>query len=453
MKISFHGACREVTGSCILIEAPQQRFLVDCGIFQGEHFVSGRNFEPFKFNPEEIDFVLLTHAHMDHCGRLPKLFADGFRGKVYCTAATKDLTELMLLDSANIISREAAQFDHEPLYKESDVTGIISNFVTLPYDETTPIEGLRVRLRDAGHILGSTIFEVWVKDGDKEKKMVFTGDLGNSPSPIIRDFEFIDGADYVCIESTYAGRYHESKKEGRQLMRNAVVETVAHGGTLMIPIFALEKVQEILFELNYLVENKLVPFVPVFLDSPLAISALAVYKEYQELYNVKSRLLLKTDRDIFGFRGLELTKTSAESKKINLVRPPKIILAGSGMCTGGRIPYHLEHNLNDPNSQLLFVSYLVPGSLGRKLLDGEKSVIIENYAVHVRAKISAIGCYSSHADQLRLMQWLKTIVKPYPKKVFVIHGELESNEILAKDASKQLGLETMVPEYGQVYDI
>lgn len=453
MKISFHGACREVTGSCILIEAPQQRFLVDCGVFQGEHFVSGRNFQDFKFNPETIDFVLLTHAHMDHCGRLPKLFKDGFRGKVYCTEATRDLTQLMLLDSARIILREAQENGHEPLYVEEDVTGIIDNFVPLPYDEMVPIEGLRVRLRDAGHILGSCIFEVWVKEGESEKKLAFTGDLGNSPSPIVRDFEFLDGADYVCIESTYAGRYHESKKEGRQMIRDAMIESVGRNGALMIPIFALEKVQQILFELNYLVENKQVPYVPIFLDSPLAIDALAIYKQHEELYNVKSKLLLKTDRDIFDFPGLQLTKSSAESRKINLVKPPKVIMAGSGMCTGGRIPYHLKFNLGDPNSHLLIISYQVPGSLGRTLLDGAKSVMIENSLVKVQAKVTAIGSYSSHADHLRLMQWLKSMVKPYPKKVFVIHGEESSNEILAKDAAKQFGLETVIPEYGHTYEI
>lgn len=454
MKISFHGACREVTGSCILIENEKYSFLVDCGMFQDNRFSSNKNFEHFGFEVKDIDFVLLTHAHMDHCGRLPKLYKEGFRGNIYCTAATRDLAELMLIDSARIIRQEAAEHETEPLYTEDDVAGLSQLFKTIEYDENFEInKDIKVRLMDAGHILGSAIFEVWAKDGVIEKKLVFSGDLGNSPTPIIRDAEYIDGADVVCVESTYAGRVHESKKDGLKAIRQAITDSIGNHGVLMIPIFVLEKAQEILFELNYLIENKQVPSVPMFLDSPLAIKAIAVYKKYSQIYNNKAQSLVKGGDDLFNFPGLEYTQTREESKKINGVPAPKVILAGSGMCTGGRIPHHLKFNLGDPKSQLLIVSYQVEGSLGRKLLDGAREVEVDGALVRVRAKISALGCYSSHADHPHLMKWIKTIIKPEPKKIFVIHGEASGNQLLADDLRKKFGSESLVPEYGQKYEI
>ncbi|MFA5421109.1 MAG: MBL fold metallo-hydrolase, partial [Patescibacteria group bacterium] len=255
MKISFHGACREVTGSCILIETNNSKFLLDCGMFQGESFVSNRNFDDFDFNPAEIDFVLLSHAHIDHCGRLPKLYKHGFRGKIYCTAATRDLSVLMLSDSAKIIASEALSHGSEPFYSFEDVDNVSRLFKDLPYNEEIRISGdVKIRLKNSGHILGSAFFEIWVKEGKSEKKLVFSGDLGNSPARIIRDLEFVDGADIVFIESTYAGMNHESREEGLKEIREAIIRSINNNGTLMIPIFALEKVQEILYELNHLAE-------------------------------------------------------------------------------------------------------------------------------------------------------------------------------------------------------
>ncbi|HNV12660.1 MAG TPA: MBL fold metallo-hydrolase [bacterium] len=453
MKISFHGACREVTGSCTLVETKKTKFLVDCGMFQGEDFVSSRNFDEFDFKASEIDFVLLTHAHIDHCGRLPKLFKDGFRGKIYCTAATRDLTVLMLTDSAKIISSEALSHGMEPFYSEDDVFFVSKLFKELPYNEEIVIAGdVKIKLGNSGHVLGSSFFEVWIKENKKEKKLVFSGDLGNSPARIIRDLDFVAGADLVFIESTYAGQEHESREEGIKQIRKAVIECIKNKGTLMIPIFALEKVQEILYELNSLVENKKIPYVPMFLDSPLAIKATEIYKNYEYLYDKESTELIVSGDDLFDFPGLEFTLSSQQSKTINNLRPPKVVLAGGGMCMGGRIQYHLKFNLDDPNSHVLLVAYQVKGSLGRKLMTGHKTVVIDNATVPVRAKVSTINSYSAHADHGALLSWLKRIKNPKPQHVFVVHGEEESNVKFRDDASKKIKTNFIIPEYGQAYE-
>ena len=435
MKISFHGACREVTGSCILIETDKIKFLVDCGMFQGEDFASSRNFEPFDFDPKSIDFLLLTHAHTDHCGRIPKLYKDGFRGKIYCTGATRDLTKLMLADSARIITAESQAVRKEPFFSEKDATDVMTLFEELPYNKETVIaEGIKTRLKNSGHILGSCFFEVWIKEQKaEEKKLVFSGDLGDSSARIIRDLDICDGADMVFTESTYAGVVHESRDEGLKKIRQAIIDCVNSKGVLMIPIFALEKVQEILYELNNLAENKKIPYVPIFLDSPLAIKSTEVYHNYQYLYDNESMKLVVSGDDLFNFPGLKFTATSQESKQINNIPAPKVVLAGSGMCTGGRIIYHLKFNLSDPKSQVLLVSFQVRESLGRKLLKGDPTVNIENTVVPVKAKVSVINSYSAHADHNAILAWLKKIKSPKPRHIFVIHGEEEANNILAKE--------------------
>jgi len=454
IKLSFHGACREVTGSCNLLEHEGKKFLVDCGIFQGERFSAERNLEDFHFDPKEIAYVFLTHAHVDHCGRLPKLYKDGFRGQVFCTEPTRDLTEIMLLDAARIIAHEAMAAGHEALYTEEDVEGLMNHFETLPYDQVNIIDDLiKVKLRDAGHILGSAFMELYITDDGREKKLVFSGDLGNSPSPIIRDLEFADGADYVVTESTYASGIHETKEVGVEKLREAIIETVGLGGTLMIPIFVIEKTQEILFELNYLMENRKIPRVPIFLDSPLAIKAVEIYRHYEDLYNRNSWNLIKSGDDIFDFPGLKFTATKDESKKINVTQPPKVILASSGMCVGGRIPFHLKLNLDNKLNHVLFVAYQAQGSLGRKILEGDKNVFIDDQSVEVLAKVSVINSFSSHADAPRIMNWLAHIKGPKPTTIFVVHGEETSNQVLAEKIKKELKGKPLIPEYGQVYEL
>lgn len=453
MRISFHGACREVTGSCVLIETKKVKFLLDCGMFQGEHYALNRNFDDFNFNPKEIDFVLLTHAHIDHCGRLPKLYKDGFRGKIYSTAATRDLVKLMLADSARIIARESVEARRTPFYSEDDAADVMKLFQDLPYGEEIIIAGgIKIYLKNSGHILGSCFFEIWIKEGKKEKKIIFTGDLGNSPARIIRDLERADGADLVFVESTYAGVLHESREDGLKMIRKAIVDCINNKGALMIPIFALEKVQEILYELNTLVENRKIPHVPIFLDSPLAIRTTEVYKDYEYLYDKESMKLIVSGDDLFDFPGLEFTMTPNESKRINNLPKPKVILAGSGMCTGGRIHYHLRFNLDDPNSHVLLVAYQVKGSLGRKIMTGHKIINIDNQNIPVKAKVSVINSYSAHADHRAILDWLKKIKNPKPKHIFVIHGEEDANELLAKEISKKIKTNPIIPEYNQYYD-
>lgn len=453
MKLSFHGACREVTGSCALIETKKSKFLLDCGMFQGEHFANSRNFDDFGFDPKEINFVLLSHAHIDHCGRLPKLYKHGFRGKIYCTAATRDLVGLMLEDSARIVLSESREAGLEPFYSQEDAAAVMKLFHDLPYGEEIIISNdVRVRLRDAGHILGSCFYEIWVKEAKKEKKIIFSGDLGNSPARIIRDIEYADGADLVLVESTYAGVLHESRADGIKMIRQAIVDCVKNKGVLMIPIFALEKVQEILYELNDLVENKKIPYIPMFLDSPLAIKATRIYEDYEYLYDKESKSLIASGDELFEFPGLEFTLTAQESRSINPVKAPKVILAGSGMCNGGRIGYHLKFNLADKNSHVMLVAYQVKGSLGRKLLTGHKSVRVDNANIPVNAKVSVVNSYSAHADNNALMTWLKKINKPKPKYIFVIHGEEEANYLLANQISKKLKVKPIIPDFGQVYE-
>lgn len=454
IKLSFHGACREVTGSCNLLEHEGRKFLVDCGIFQGERFSAERNMEDFHFNPKEVEYVFLTHAHVDHCGRLPKLYKDGFRGKIFCTEPTRDLVEIMLLDAARIIAHEAMAAGQEPLYTEEDVAGLMKHFETLLYDQMNFIDDrIKLKFRDAGHILGSAFVELYILDEGREKKIVFSGDLGNSPSPIIRDLEFADGADFVVTESTYARGVHETKEEGVNKLREAIIETVGLGGVLMIPIFVIEKTQEILFELNYLMENHKIPRVPIFLDSPLAIKAVEIYRQYEDLYNRSSWNLIKSGDDIFDFPGLKFTMTKDDSKKINGVQPPKVILASSGMCVGGRIPFHLKLNLDNKLNHVLFVAYQAQGSLGRKILDRDRRVFVDDQPVEVLAKVSVINSFSSHADAPRIMDWLGHIKSPKPATIFINHGEEESTQVLAEKIEAELKVKPVVPEYGMVYEL
>jgi len=454
MKISFHGAAGEVTGSCMLVQTAKTKFIVDCGMFQGSRFARDENFEPWAFDPKLIDFALLTHAHVDHCGRLPVLCRDGFRVKIYSTPATRDLAEIILLDSAKVIKEEVLRHGGLTLFKEKDVFQAMNQFWGIEYGVKQKLASdVSVRFRDAGHILGSAIIEVWVKDGLKTKKLVFSGDLGNPPAPVIRDTEFIDGADFVVIESTYGGRIHEPSEMRIDLLKRAILDSIGKGGVLMIPSFALERTQELLYELNRLSESRQIPKVPIFLDSPLAINALDIYRRYGHLFDDESKKRIESGDDIFKFEGLELAKTSEQSKKINHVPAPKVILAGSGMSNGGRILYHLKLYLPGAKNHMLIISYQSEGSLGRQLRDGAKKVTIDGEPIGVKAKVTAIGSYSSHADQPKLLHWLKQFHKTRPQKVFVSHGEPKSSLMLADGIRQKLDLEPAVVEKNTIYEI
>lgn len=451
MKVSFNGACREVTGSCILIESEGTKFLVDCGMFQGDDY--DKNLKDFLFNPEEIDFVLLTHAHLDHCGRLPKLFADGFRGRVYSTAPTRDLTQIILLDALKVAQIEGRSFC-APFCTESDISSLVNFFTCLKYGEEKSInENIRIRMRDSGHILGSSIFEVWIKDQGKEKKIVFSGDLGNPPTAIVNDPEFISGADVVFVESTYGNKLHESKEKGKELLKQKIKETIKKGGVLMIPIFALERTQELLYLLNDFIENNKISDISVFLDSPLAIRATGIYKQYVEFYDKEAKELISQGDDLFNFKGLEVIKNETQAERVNKAATPKIILAGSGMFEGGKIRSYLKRYLGDPANTLLIISFQPEGSLGKKLSQGDKKVEVDGTRMEVKANVTSIFSFSSHGDRAFLFNWIEAINKPYPKKIFIVHGEENSSQSLAQAVEKISKGDVIVPYYGNEYEI
>ena len=453
MKISFHGACQEVTGSCTLIETDKYKFLVDCGSFQGEEFSTDQNADPFSFNPRDINFVLLTHSHLDHCGRLPKLLKEGFNGKIYATGPTKELVNIILLDAAKIM-KERVGINPSLLFGEEDIEKLMSLFFCIDHDNEFVInEDIKFQIKDAGHILGSVSYRVILKDADMIKNIVFSGDLGNPPAPIIRDTEFFDGADIVVVESTYGGFIHEDREIGKRAIRDAINETIKKKGVLIIPVFAVERSQEILYELNNMVDNNLVSKVKMFFDSPMGIRAMDVYKRYLDFYDDESRRLIEQGEDIFNFRGMEFTLTVDESKKINVTNPPKVILAGSGMCNGGRVLHHLKFYLENPKTHVMLLSFQAKNTLGRKLMDGEKVISINDESIKVKAKVSVYGCFSSHADQKKLEDWINHFQNPRPKNIFINHGEIERSQELSNSLSAELKDHAIIPELGVKYEI
>jgi metallo-beta-lactamase family protein len=454
MQLSFHGAAREVTGSCHLVETGSTRFLIDCGMFQGVEFASERNAEPFDFDPKSIDFVILTHAHMDHSGRLPSLCKAGFKGPIYCTAPTKDFTEIMLEDSARVIFEEALAHNRLPLYLVEDVMTVVKQCQTVDYrKEFQPVPGIRAQFRDAGHILGSAFVELWITEGEKTKKIVFSGDLGNPPMPLLRDTEFADGADVVVMETTYGGRIHEPAAMRHDMLRDVFRMVAKRGGTLLIPAFALERTQQVLYELNDLVEKHQVPRMPVYVDSPLAIKATAIYKKYEHLFDKEALDHIRAGDDLFRFPGLQFTTTGHESRGINNVPPPKVIIAGSGMCTGGRIVGHLAHYLGNAKNHLLIIGYQPHDSIGRMLLDGERRVEISGHTVEVHASVSAIGAYSAHGDQPKLLHWIKEMTNPKPTHVYLVHGEKKAAMMIADGLKQKLQVDSTIPEYHKTYEV
>jgi len=451
MKLHFYGGASEVTGVKYLLEAKTgprkiKRILVDCGIKQGgkEDFEENQN--PFPFDPKTVDYLFITHSHIDHVGLVPKLYKDGFRGKIFTTPPSKDLMELVLNDSQQIIQKEAAEKGMEPLYREEDVGGALSLIKTVDYGRKQKLEDeIYYKFNDAGHMLGSAIIELWAEG----EKIVFSGDLGNAPTPLLNPPAKITHADYILVESTYGDRVHENRNERREILENIIEETFSQKGVLMIPAFAVERTQELLCELDGLVENNRIPQVPIFIDSPLAIKATEIYKKYPEYFNKEAGKMIKSGHDLFKFPGLKYTEQVEDSKAINRVMPPKIIIAGSGMSAGGRILFHEKLYLPDPKSCLLITNYQVRGTIGRKILEGERKVMIFNEEVPVRAKIASIEGYSSHADQKALYKWLSNFSKPV-KHIFAVQGEDKSSEALVQLIKDHLGISSSVPKKGEV---
>jgi len=459
LKITFWGGARSVTGSCYLLEIGETRLLVDCGMFQGNKQLTVRNEKHFPFQPSEIDYVLLTHAHIDHSGLIPKLCKTGFRGIIYTTEATRDLCSIMLPDSGHIQEVEAqwktrkenrrgGKSPIQPIYTAEDAVRALRFFKAVQYEEELQVTPqVRCRFRDAGHILGSSIIEMWVKEDNEELKLVFSGDLGKSGQPIINDPTPIDTADYVLIESTYGQRKHEVEDRVDRL-KEIIHDTVNRGGNLVIPAFAVGRTQMLMYHLNNMLSNNEIPQIPIFLDSPMAIEATKVFARHPELYDQEARKIFTSGDALFDFPGLQLSKTTEESMAINSLETPAIIMSASGMADAGRILHHLKHNLWRPASTVLFVGYQAEGTLGRRLVEGATRVRIFGEDIIVRAKIESIDGFSAHADQQGLMNWMSQLKSP--KLTFLIHGEDEAMQVFAEKLEHDLSLKSYTPHYGDV---
>lgn len=473
MKVTFLGATKTVTGSNFLVEAAGKKFLVDCGMYQGKAEYEEKNREEFAFNPSEIDFMLLTHAHIDHSGRIPKLYNEGFKNPIYAHKATCDLCALMLPDSGHIQEMESEWKNKKrlrkgeeplpPLYTAADAARCLEIFVPVNYDEIIEVDkNIHVRYNDAGHMLGSSIIEVWVNEDGKETKTVFTGDIGNNDIPLLDSPTMIDSADYLIMESTYGSRLHVRNDEKASMFLNIVSETIDNGGTVVIPSFAVGRTQEILYELNKIKENNddeefkrkynTLMRSPVYVDSPLAISATEVFKENIDLFEEDIKEEMQRGDNPLEFPGLQFTKTADESKALNESQIPSIIISASGMCEVGRIKHHLKHNLWNPKSTILFVGYQAPGTLGYSIVNGAKKVKIFGEEIAVNARIEYIEGYSGHADQEWLMNFIYSFITK-PKHIFLVHGEENSQEVLKQKILDETNIPVTIPDFGETYEL
>ncbi|MDD5032818.1 MAG: MBL fold metallo-hydrolase [Candidatus Pacebacteria bacterium] len=455
LKLTFFGGAQEVTGANYLLEYhlgekkdQPIKILVDCGLLQGTKEQEEKNREPFKYLPGEIDFLFITHAHLDHIGRIPQLVKNGFAGRIISTAATKDLSELSLSDSLNIFEKEAAKWNIEPIYSKEDITEAMRLWETVEYEQQLKLEGFTATLREAGHILGSAMIEFNIEG----KKIVFTGDLGNFPAPLLRAPYNLSETDYLIIESAYGNKEHEDKESRKMKVERAIEKVVSKNGVLMIPSFSVERTQELLFEINDLVENKHIPSLPVFLDSPMAIRATEIYKRYEKYFNKEAQYVIDSGDDIFKFPGLKMTLKSEESKVINSIPPPKIIMAGSGMSTGGRIIHHEKRYLPDPNSTLLIAGYQTAGTLGRHLSDGAKEVEILGERIPVNAEILPVSGYSAHLDAEGLYSFIEKIADR-AEKIFVVQGEPAAACFLTQRVRDCLGADAVAPKIGDSFEL
>lgn len=464
MKLTFLGATHEVTGSCFYLEAGGKKILIDCGMEQGPDEYENQE---IPVAASEIDMVLLTHAHIDHSGRLPLLYQLGFRGAIHATEATRDLCNIMLKDSAHIQMFEAEWKNRKgkragreavaPLYDMEDALGAISCLAGHPYHEKTELApGIVIRFVDAGHLLGSSSIEVWVTEEDCERKLVFSGDIGNDNQPLIRDPEYLKEADYVVMESTYGDRSHGEKPDYVKELSEIIQETFDRGGNLVIPSFAVGRTQEMLYFIRKIKEDRMIrghESFEVYVDSPLAVEATHIFMKHQyDDFDEEALELIGRGINPITFQGLKTTVSSEESKLINLDNRPKVILSASGMCEAGRIKHHLKHNLWRPESTVLFVGYQACGTLGRILVEGAERVKIFGEEIEVRAEIRRMSGMSSHADQDGLVRWIRSFEEK-PKKVFIVHGEDRVCDSFAHRLREEYGFDTMAPYSGTVYDL
>jgi metallo-beta-lactamase family protein len=459
IKLRFLGAAQNVTGSRHLLQANGVRLLIDCGFYQERHFRE-RNWDPFPTPPNSINAVLLTHAHLDHCGLLPKLVREGFCGRIYCTAATAEIAKIILLDSAKIQQEDAEHkrkrhekerrkgpFPELPLYTTEDAEACFPLFAPVRYREAIALgDGVEATFYDAGHVLGSSIIRAKVRQNGRERIILFSGDIGRPDRPIVCDPTVFDTADYVLIESTYGDRVHEDTKDVKKMMGDVINSTKKAGGNIIVPSFALERSQEVLYYINELLLEKKIPRLKIFLDSPMASRITEVFKNHPELFDEQMTEFIKNHKSPFNLPELKMAGKADESKAINNIKGTVMVIAGSGMCTGGRVKYHLVNNISRPQCTIMFVGYQAIGTLGRQIVDGAEKVRILGSRYPVKAKVVRIHGFSAHADRDELLKWLKELEAP-PKGIFVVHGESESAKAFGDYVREQTGWDVSVPAY------
>lgn len=459
MRIQFLGATKTVTGSCFYVENDDTKFLVDCGAFQGNEEIEKMNYDSFPFDPAELKYVFLTHAHYDHCGRLPVLVKQGFRGRIISTQPTRDLTRIILLDSAKLQAEEADKWaakakkrevdevPPKPLFTEQDVEETMKYFEVYPYGTSVNLQqDLEFRMRDAGHILGSSIFEFWLKNAaGRLRKFVFSGDLGQPGARIVKDPDLIRDADYVICESTYGNRLHKDRQETVLELLVALQAAQKENGNVLIPSFAIERTQELLYEINLFVENRLLSNLPVYLDSPMATKATDIFRRYPDFYDIDAKRLIEKGDDPFDFPGLHRVESAEESKRL-VSKKGVVIIAGSGMCTGGRILHHLRNNIEDPTTHIVIVGYQVKGTLGRRIVDKEKEVKIMGKTYQNNAQLHTLGGFSGHGDQRDLRYWLRGFGNT-PRQTFLIHGDEDIIDAFATNLKSEINSNIYIPEY------
>lgn len=470
MKIRFLGAVSGVTGSSHLIQALGKNIMLDCGMYQGKD--EDLNTEEFAVSPSEIDCLILSHSHIDHSGRIPLLVKQGFKGDIYCSKPTYDLCEIMLIDSAHIQETEAQWKNTkakrsgkkfvEPLYTQQDAIDSLQYFKPVLYEQIINIdENIIVRFNDAGHILGSSIIEIWIRDENETMKIVYSGDLGMQQKPLLKDPAAIRSADYVIMEATYGDRVHENIEQRTEELINIILKTTKRGGSVIIPSFAVGRTQELIYELNKYYDSHLdklktkeneLKKIPVYIDSPLAIKATEVFKRNANAFDDEAKSYIMKGDNPLDFENLHFTQSAEESKKLNFSTEPKIIISASGMCEAGRIRHHLKHNLWKKEASVVFVGYQAEGTLGRRLLDGEKKVKLFGEEIMVNAEIHNVEGFSGHADKIALLNWIESFEEK-PGKIFIVHGEKGSKEAFAEEVKSKFNIDCIVPEYNVIYDI